>query len=109
MMDYLYSKTHPKAAFEKANKVINSCENALHTFAARKFINLFFTTHKEEDENFFLFRMYDKTPKDSEKKLLVSHGATQRILRRISVVVYENLPCETNYFSSELFPTSSSS
>ncbi len=45
MMDYLYSKTHPKAAFEKANKVINSCENALHTFAARKFINLFFNVY----------------------------------------------------------------
>ncbi len=44
-MDYIPMRAIPKEAFDKAVKVINSCENSYHTKAARKYINLFFNIY----------------------------------------------------------------
>tara|TARA_E500000331_G_scaffold259211_1_gene250072 strand:- start:1489 stop:1740 length:252 start_codon:yes stop_codon:yes gene_type:complete len=44
-MDYSLIKSHPEAAFKKANKVISSCTKQSHLKAARKYINLFFNTY----------------------------------------------------------------
>lgn len=44
-MDYLQRTNSPESAFSKALKVIYSCENAYHTKAARKYVNLFFNAY----------------------------------------------------------------
>ena len=41
-MDYLSIKSHPEAAFKKANLVISSCTEQSHLKASRRYINLFF-------------------------------------------------------------------
>ena len=82
MMDYLYSKTHPKAAFKKANKVIDSCTKDIHLKAARKYINLFFKNYCTNYSIKSGFRVFKPTAfvEESYNTLLYNLSSKERQL-----------------------------
>ena len=65
-MDYLSIKSHPQAAFKKANSVISSCTEESHLKAARKYINLFFNTYCDNYSIKSGFRVYKPPTKIAE-------------------------------------------
>ncbi len=65
-MDYLSIKSHPKAAFKKANLVISSCTEQSHLKAARRYINLFFKMYCTNYSIKSRFRVYKPSTMISE-------------------------------------------
>ncbi len=84
MMDYLYIKSHPQAAFKKANKVIDSCTKDIHLCAARKYINLFFENYCTNYSIKSGFRVFKPTAfvEESYNTLLYNLSLKERQLDR---------------------------
>jgi len=68
-------------AYEKALKVIDSCENREHTDGAKNFINNFFRSYSIP-KNTRLGTMYDipETVSDAYQRLLIKHAEKRALL-----------------------------